>query len=100
VTRKRVDNGLEFFPEQRMTRAEALYSYTLGNAYAAFEEDLKGSLSPGKLADLVILSENLLTCADEEILDAQVLLTMVGGAVKYQREGWQLREQTQADSDE
>jgi predicted amidohydrolase YtcJ len=88
VTRKRVDNGMEFFPEQRMTREEAIYSYTLGNAYAAFEEDIKGSLEYGKLADLVVLSKNLLTCADEEVLDTEVLLTVVGGKMKYQKEGW------------
>ncbi len=90
VTRKREDNGLEFFAEQRMTREEALYSYTLGNAYAAFEEDLKGSLEYGKLADLVVLSNNLLTCGDEEILGTEVLLTMVGGVVKYRKEGFSL----------
>ncbi len=85
VTRKRIDNGFEFYPEQSMTRNEALYSYTLGNAYAAFEEDIKGSLSEGKLADIVILSEDLLNCSDEEILDTEVLYTIVGGEVKYQK---------------
>lgn len=88
ATRKRIDNGMEFFPEQRMSREEAIYSYTLGNAFAAFEEDIKGSLEYGKLADLVVLSKNLLTCTDEDILDAEVLLTVVGGKMKYQREGW------------
>lgn len=86
VTRKREDNGMEFFPEQSMTREEALYSYTLGNAYAAFEEDIKGSLKKGKLADLVVLSNNLLTCSDEEILKTQVLLTMVGGRILFRQE--------------
>ncbi len=84
VTRKRADSGFEFFPEQCMTRDEALYSYTLGNAYAGFEEDLKGSLTPGKLADLVILDTNLLTCSDDEILQAKVVNTIVGGETKYQ----------------
>lgn len=87
VTRKRADTGMELFPEQRMTREEALRSYTYGNAYAAFEEGEKGSLEPGKLADIVILSENLLNCSDEEILKAKVLLTMVGGEIKYAYEG-------------
>lgn len=100
VTRKRADNGFSFFPEQRMTREEAIYSYTKGNAYAAFEEDLKGSLAYGKLADLVVLSNNLLTCPDEEILHTRVLLTMVGGQVKYQAEGWKLTErETSAEGD-
>ena len=45
----------EFFPEQKMTRAEAIHAYTLGNAFAAFEENIKGSISIGKVADFVIL---------------------------------------------
>lgn len=85
VTRKRKDSGAEFFPEQRMTRQEALYSYTLGNAYAAFEEHDKGSITEGKLADIVILSKDLLNCSDEEILQTEVLYTIVGGEVKYQK---------------
>lgn len=83
VTRKRTDTGLEFFTEQKMTREEAIYSYTLGNAYAAFEEDIKGSLEVGKLADIVILSEDWRKCADEVILDTKILYTIVGGEVKY-----------------
>ncbi|NRB47749.1 MAG: amidohydrolase [Saprospiraceae bacterium] len=83
VTRKRVDTGLEFFPEQRMTRDEALYSYTLWNAYAGFEEQDKGSLEEGKLADIVVLSKDLTTCTDEEILETEVQMTIVGGEVKY-----------------
>ena len=85
VTRKRADNGFEFFPEQRMTRAEAIYSYTLGNAYAAFEENDKGSISEGKLADLVVLSKDLMNCSDEEILETEILYTIVGGEVKYEK---------------
>ena len=83
VTRKRADTGLEFFPEQRMTREEAIYSYTLGNAFAAFEEDWKGSIEPGKVADLVVLSKNLLECTDHEILETEVLETFVDGETKY-----------------
>ena len=85
VTRKRTDTGLEFFPEQAMTRAEAIYSYTLGNAFAAFEEKDKGSLEIGKLADMVILSKDLLNCSDEELLETEVLYTIVGGEIKYQK---------------
>ncbi|MFK7932139.1 MAG: amidohydrolase [Saprospiraceae bacterium] len=84
VTRKRADTGFEFFPEQRMTRAEAIHSYTLGNAYAGFEEEYKGSLEVGKVADIVVLSNDLLTCADEEILTTDILITMVDGVVKYE----------------
>jgi predicted amidohydrolase YtcJ len=83
VTRKRIDNGQVFFNEQSMTRAEAIYSYTLGNAYAAFEEDIKGSLEPGKWADIVLLSRNIFTCDEDSIPDAKVLMTMVGGKVKF-----------------
>jgi predicted amidohydrolase YtcJ len=85
VTRKRADSGLEFFPEQKMTREEALFSYTLWNAYAAFEEKEKGSLTPGKLADLVVLSKDLLRCPPVEILQAQVLKTIVGGKLRFSR---------------
>jgi predicted amidohydrolase YtcJ len=83
VTRKRADNGMAFFTEQRMTREEALYSYTMANAFAAFEEKQKGSLEEGKLADMIILSNNLLTCPDENILKTKVLYTIVDGKVKY-----------------
>ncbi len=79
VTRKRADTGEPFFPEQCMTREEALLSYTLWNAYAAFEEQEKGSLTPGKRADVVVLSENLLECSPENILQARVLHTIVAG---------------------
>lgn len=85
VTRKRADTGLEFFPEQKMTREEALFSYTIWNAWAAFEEKEKGSLTPGKLADLVVLSKDLLHCAPEEILGAKVLKTVVGGQVVFEQ---------------
>ncbi len=85
VTRKRLDNGQVFYHEQAMTREEALYAYTLGNAYAGFEEDIKGSLEPGKWADIVVLSQNLLTCAEDSIPNAKVILTMVGGEIKYNR---------------
>lgn len=85
VTRKRLDNGMEFFPEQKMTREEAIHSYTIANAYAAFEEDVKGSLEKGKWADMVLLSKNLSTCSDEEIPSAKVIMTIVGGDVKYRR---------------
>lgn len=84
VTR-RMQNGETFHPGQRMTRQEALRAYTLNAAYAAFEEDLKGSLSPGKLADIVILSGDILTVPEDEILKAEVLYTIVGGMIVYQK---------------
>ena len=68
-----------------MTRDEALYSYTLGNAYAGFEENDKGSLEEGKLADVVVLSKDLRSCEDDEILNTDVLYTIVGGKVKFKK---------------
>lgn len=88
VTRRRHQpkaKGLELFPEQRMTRAEGIESYTLSCAYAAFEEEWKGSLTPGKVADIVVLSNDLLTCGDEEILETEIIMTMVDGEIKYEK---------------
>jgi predicted amidohydrolase YtcJ len=73
-------------PEQRMTRRQALRSYTIDAAYASFEEESKGSIEPGKLADLTIFSRDLLTIPEAHILDTEVVYTIVGGKVKYQRE--------------
>jgi predicted amidohydrolase YtcJ len=84
VTRK-LSNGNTFYPDQKMTREEALKSYTMNGAYAAFEEDIKGSITKGKLADITILSNDLLKVPDEELLNTEVLYTIVGGEVKYQK---------------
>jgi len=83
VTRKLKD-GSTFFPDQRMTRMEALRSYTIRNAFAAFEEDLKGSLKPGKLADVTVLSRDIMTIPEDDILLTDVIYTIVGGKVQYQ----------------
>ena len=77
--------GEKFHPEQAMTREEALRSYTINNAYMAFEEDIKGSLTPGKLADIVVLSQDILTVPEEEIPDTEVDMTFVGGKLAYAR---------------
>lgn len=79
-------DGTRFYPDQRMTREEALRSYTINNAYAAFEEHLKGSLTKGKLADIVVLSKDIMTIPEEEILNTKVDYTILGGEVKYKRE--------------
>ncbi len=71
--------GKLFIPEQALTRAEALASYTVNNVYAAFEEDVKGSITPGKWADLVVLSANFFTIDETEIAKLRVELTVVGG---------------------
>lgn len=83
VTRKMKD-GKTFFPAQKMTREEALRSYTLNGAFAAFQEDILGSLQRGKLADITVLSKDILTCPEEEILETKVLYTIVGGKILYQ----------------
>lgn len=80
---RRMANGEVFYPAQVMTRAEALASYTLSNARAAFEEQDKGSLEPGKLADVTVLDKDLTTVPEDEIPDARVLWTVVGGQVRY-----------------
>jgi len=85
VTR-RLPDGTDFYPAQKMTREEALRAYTLDAAYAAFEEDIKGSLEPGKLADITVLSKDILEVPAEEILETRVLYTIVGGEVRYRAE--------------
>lgn len=82
---RRLPDGTQFYPEQCMTREQALRSYTINNAYAAFEEDIKGSLTPGKLADITVLSKDILTIPEEEILNTEVLYTIVGGKIMYSR---------------
>lgn len=84
VSRKLKD-GSVFFPDQRMSRMEALRSYTWNNAYAAFEENIKGSLKVGKLADVTVLSQDILTIPEDQIPSVKVDYTIVGGHVKYQR---------------
>jgi predicted amidohydrolase YtcJ len=84
VSRKLKD-GTVFYPAQRMSREEALRSYTWNAAYAAFEEGRKGSLAPGKLADVTVLSKDILTVAEDEIPSTQVEYTVVGGKIVYQR---------------
>jgi len=69
ITRKRSDNYMEFFPEQAMTRLEALRSMTIDAAYAAFQENEKGSIETGKYADITILDTNLLSCSESQILN-------------------------------
>jgi predicted amidohydrolase YtcJ len=83
VTR-RMRDGTPFFPGQAMTRLEALASYTINNAYASFQEDVLGSLTSGKLADVVVLSHDILTVPDAELPKARVLYTILGGAVRYE----------------
>jgi predicted amidohydrolase YtcJ len=86
VTRATIDgkNPGGWIPEQRITLAEAIEAYTLGSAYAEFTDDQKGSITPGKLADLVILDSDLFAIAPENIKDAKVTMAIVGGRVVYE----------------
>lgn len=84
VTR-RLKDGSEFYPHQKLSREQALRCYTLNCAYSAFEDDIKGSLTPGKLADITILSQDIMTIPEEEILETEVVYTIIGGEVRYQK---------------
>ena len=86
VTRKTLSGQPEggWFPQEKITIEEAIRAYTLNTAFAGFEDDIKGSLEVGKLADYVILSDNLLTMDPDGIKDVSVLMTVVGGRVVYE----------------
>ena len=77
-----------WFPDQRMTRDEALRSWTIEGAYAGFEEKIKGSLEPGKLADFILLDRDLFKIEPSEIDKTEVLITVVGGKLVYQSPNW------------
>ena len=83
VTRKTLSGQPEggWFPQEKITIEEAIKAYTLNTAYAGYEENIKGSLETGKLADFVVLSDNLLTMDPDGIKDVAVLMTVVGGRV-------------------
>ena len=78
-----MNNGEAFYPEQRMSRLEALQSYTINAAYAAFEEDTKGSITVGKLADITVLDRDIMTIPEAEVAGTQIAHTIVGGEVVY-----------------
>lgn len=79
--------GEVFFPDQRMSRMEALRSYTINAAYGAFEEAVKGSIEVGKLADVTVLSQDILTVEESLIPETEVVYTIVGGEVVYSGAG-------------
>lgn len=87
VTRRTLDdkNPGGWIPEQKISVEDAIKCYTLNNAFAAFEEKIKGSIEPGKLADFVVLNQNLLTIAPEKIRDVKVEMTILGGKTVYKR---------------
>ena len=82
ITRK-MEDGSVFFPEQRLTRQQALESYTINTAFAAFEENIKGTLEQGKLADITVFSQDIMTIPEEEILSTKIAYTIIGGKIKY-----------------
>ena len=85
VTRATLDgeNPNGWFPEQKLTVQEAIEAYTTGSAYAEFQENEKGSITPGKLADMVLLSDDILTLPAEKIREVKVLKTLVGGKLVW-----------------
>ncbi len=84
VTRDTISGGI-LGADQKISRKEALQVETINNAYVTFEEKIKGSIEPGKLADLVVLPEDILTCPAKDIERMNVSMTMVGGHIVYQR---------------
>lgn len=73
------------YPEQRLTMEEAVKYYTFGSAYACFDEDVKGTLEVGKLADMVVLSRNLFEATPMQVLTTRVVYTILGGKVVFER---------------
>ena len=84
ITRETAD-GSVFNPEERISREQALRMWTWNAAYHSFDEDVKGSIEPGKLADMVVISKDYLTCRVAEIRDIEALRTVVGGRVVFER---------------
>lgn len=74
-----------WFPEEKISVEEAIKAYTINNAYAAFEDDIRGSLETGKLADITVFDKNLLKIPEEEILSTEVLYTIVDGKVVFKK---------------
>lgn len=83
VTRQ-TERGSIIAPEEALTRQEALQCYTINNAYSTFEENLKGSIEPGKLADMAVLEHDPLTCPVQQLRDMRVITTIVGGKAVYE----------------
>jgi len=88
VTRKNIEGDFPdggWFPEQRLTMEEAIKLFTSGSSYASFEEDIKGTLEPGKLADMVVLTKDLFTIAPREILTTEAAYTILGGRIVFEK---------------
>ena len=87
VTRQTLDGGnpMGWIPKQKISVVDAIKGYTINNAYAAFEEKEKGSIEPGKLADMVVLSDDILTIKPEKIQNVKVLMTVFDGKIVYEK---------------
>jgi predicted amidohydrolase YtcJ len=88
ITRKTLKGEPEdgYEPAEKMTRAQALRSYTADAAYGAFEEQIKGTIAVGKLADFTVFSQDIMQVPEDQILKTAVALTMVGGKIVYQKQ--------------
>ena len=86
VITRTTERGSVISSNEAISRQEALKMYTINNAYASFEEAIKGSIEPGKLADLVVLSHDILTCPENQIKNIQAEVTIVGGQIVYSLE--------------
>lgn len=82
---RRTLSGAVMGADQAISREQALRASTVGNAWLTFEEEVKGSIAPGKYADLVVLSGDIMTCPDDQIDRLTVLMTMVGGRTTFER---------------
>lgn len=89
VTRQTIDgkNPDGWYPEQKISLAEAIKAYTLNAAYAQFADHIKGSLEPGKLADLIVLDKNLFEIPPDKIQETKVIMTVLGGRIIYDVSG-------------
>jgi hypothetical protein len=85
TTRATLDgkNPSGWFPEQKLTIKEAIEGYTMGSAFAEFQENVKGSITPGKLADMVLLSDDILNIDPAKLRNVKVVKTWVGGKLTY-----------------
>jgi predicted amidohydrolase YtcJ len=88
VTRKKIDTwpSPSWYPEERVTVIDAIQADTINAAYASGEENIKGSIEPGKLADLVVLSKNIFQLTDESLFHVQVDMTVFDGEIVYERQ--------------
>ena len=75
-----------WFPEQKISVHEALKAYTINGAYSTFDEDVKGSIKVGKLADITVCDKNLMKIDPKNILDMDVVMTIVDGKIVYSKE--------------